>query len=65
MHYCSFYKYLLTLAINKVGFPGGSVSEESACNAGVKDLIPGSGTLAGERNGNILQYSYLGIRLWL
>jgi len=48
-----------------VGFPGGSVSEESACNAGVKDLIPGSGTLAGEGNGNILQYSYLGIRLWL
>ena len=41
-------------------FPGGSVSKESACNAGGQDLIPGSGRSPGEGNGNPLQYSCLG-----
>ena len=41
------------------------MSKECACNAGVKGLIPGSGTSPGEGNGNIVQYSCLGIRLWL
>ena len=42
-----------------MGFPGGSDSKESACNAGGLDLIPGSGRSPGEGNGNLLQYSCL------
>ena len=41
------------------GFPGGSDSKESACNAGDLGLIPGSGRSPGEGNGNTLQYSCL------
>jgi len=41
------------------GFPGGSVSTESACNAGDLGLIPGFGRFPGEGNGNPLQYSCL------
>ena len=39
--------------------PGGSDSEESACNAGDLGLIPESGRSPGEGNGNPLQYSCL------
>ena len=45
-----------------MGFSGGSVDKESACNAGDTGdvgLIPGSGQSPGEGNGNPLQYSYL------
>ena len=42
-----------------MGFPGGSDSKESACNAGDLGLIPGSGRAPGEGNGNLLQYSCL------
>ena len=41
------------------GFPGGSGSKESACNAGDLDLIPGLGRSPGEGNGYSLQYSDL------
>ena len=41
------------------GSSGGSVGEESACNAGNPDLIPGSGRSPGEGDDNALQYSYL------
>ena len=41
------------------GFPGGSVSKESACSAGDPGSIPGLGRSAGEGNGNPLQYSFL------
>ena len=41
------------------GFPGGSDSKESACNAGDPGLIPRSGRCPGEGNGNPLQYSCL------
>ena len=41
------------------GFPGGSDSKVSACNAGDSGSIPGSGRSAGEGNGNSLQYSCL------
>ena len=41
------------------GFPGGSDSKESTCNAGDPSLIPGSGRLPGEGNGKPLQYSCL------
>ena len=42
-----------------LGFPGGSDSKESACNAGDLASIPGSGSFRGEANGNPLQYSGL------
>ena len=41
------------------GFPGGSDSKESSCNAGDLGLIPGLGRSPGEGNGNLLQYSCL------
>ena len=41
------------------GFPGGSDSKASACNAGDPGSIPGSGRSPGEGNGNSLQYSCL------
>ena len=40
-------------------FPGGSDSQESACNAGDLGLIPGSERSPGEGNDNPLQYSCL------
>ena len=42
-----------------MGFPGGSDSKESACNAGDLGSIPGLGRPPRERNGNPLQYSCL------
>ena len=36
------------------GFPNGSVSKESACNAGDTGLIPGSGRSPGGGNSNLL-----------
>ena len=42
-----------------MGFPGGSHSTESVCNATDMGLIPGSGRCPGEGNGNPLQYSSL------
>ena len=35
-----------------LGFPGGSDSKESTCNAGDLGLIPGLGISPGEGNGN-------------
>ena len=42
-----------------VGFPGGSDSKQSACNAGDLGLIPGLGRSPRERHGNPLHYSRL------
>ena len=42
-----------------MGFPGGSDSKESACNAEDQRSVPGSGRSPGEGNGNPLQYSCL------
>ena len=42
------------------GFPSGSVSKESACNAWELGLISGSGRSPGGGHGNPLQYSCLG-----
>ena len=42
-----------------MGFPGGSDSQESACNAGDPASIPGSGRSPGEGNGYLLQYCCL------
>ena len=47
-----------------LGFPGGSDSEESACNAGDPGSIPGSGRSPGEGNDNPLQYSCLENLIW-
>ena len=41
------------------GFPGGSDSKESACNAGNPCLFSGSGRSPGEGNGNPFQYPCL------
>ena len=43
----------------RLGFPGGSNDEESACNAGDLDLIPGLGRSPGRGHGNALQHSCL------
>jgi len=43
-----------------LGFPGGSISKESACNAGDSGLISGLGRSPEEGNGNPFQYSCLG-----
>ena len=45
------------------GFPGGSASKESACNAGDLGLIPASWRFPGEGNGHTLQHSCLGNRM--
>ena len=37
------------------GFPGGSASKESTCNAGDLGSTPGLGKSPGEGNGNALQ----------
>ena len=42
-----------------LGFPGGSDSKESACNAGNPGLIPEWGRFPGEGDGYPLQYSGL------
>ena len=41
------------------GFPSGSDSKASACNAGDPGLIPGSGRSPGEGNGNLVHHSCL------
>ena len=41
------------------GFPGGSDSQESACNVGHLGLIPALGRSPGGGNGNPPQYSCL------
>ena len=50
--------YYLPLYIHR-GFPGGSDSEESACNIGDLCLIPGLERSTGEGNRYPLQYSCL------
>ena len=42
-----------------MNFIGGSDGKKSACHAGDLDLIPGSERSPRERNGNLLQYSFL------
>ena len=51
--------YLKNLSSIKLGFPGGSDGEESACNAGDPGAIPESGRSPGDGNGYPLQYSCL------
>ena len=51
---------MLTAPDHTVGFPGGSVDKESACNAGDLGSIPELGRSPGEGKGNPLLYSCLG-----
>ena len=51
---------LIRMMISSInGFPGGSVSKESACNVGDLGSIPGLGRAPGKGNGNPLQCSGL------
>ena len=43
-----------------LGFPGGSLGKESACNAGDPGSTPGLGKSPGEGKGNSLQCTYPG-----
>ena len=52
--------YLTLYFIDSGGFPGGSVSKESSCNAGDSGAIPGSGRSPEDRNDNPHQYACLG-----
>ena len=47
------------LVYPSVGFPSGSDSKESACNAGAPGLVPGVGRSPGEGNGYPFGYSCL------
>ena len=49
----------IKILTSEMGFPGGSDSKASVCNAGDQGSIPGSGKSPGEGNGNPLQYSCL------
>ena len=60
--------YIPFLPRNSLGFrewnlvyfrDGGSVSKESACNAGDRASVPGLGRSSGGGHGHPLQYSYL------
>ena len=51
--------YHFKYSSSHMGFPGGSDSKESACNAGDLDSIPGLGRSPGRGHGNPLQYSCL------
>ena len=48
-----------TTSTTRDGFPGGSDSKESACNAGYLGSIPGLGRFPGGGYGHPLQYSCL------
>ena len=50
---------LLTKTTGLLGFPGGSLRKDSACNAGDPGSVLGLGRSPGEMNGNPLQYSCL------
>ena len=57
MSFIPLYGFPLYICLILLGFPGGSVSKEFACNAGDLGSIPGLGSSAGGGNGNPLQYS--------
>ena len=54
-----FLKSLTLFKALEDGFPGGSDSKASACDAEDPGSIPGSGRSPGEGNGSLLQYSCL------
>ena len=59
-HHTSVFKlYYKAVVYNVIGFPGGSDSKESICNAGDSGSIPGLGRSPGRGHGNSLQNSCL------
>ena len=60
---CFIFSLVVSLATKYIniisGFPGGSGSKESACNAGDQGSVSGLGRSPGEGNGYPLQYSCL------
>ena len=52
--------HLFNKYLTELGFPGGSDSKDSACNAGNPSSIHGWGRSLGERNSNPFQDSGLG-----
>ena len=54
-----FFLFFFVFILNYHQFPGDSDGKESAYNTGDVGLIPGSGRLPGEGNGNPIQYSCL------
>ena len=54
------YPLIIFSYVKFCGFPGGSISKESACNAKDLGLIAGSGRPSKEGNGTPLQFSCLG-----
>ena len=53
------YSHKLYTYTHNTGFPCGSATKESACNAGDLGLIPGLGRSPGEGNSYPVQYSGL------
>ena len=60
-YFCGFIRWPTAYTVSLWGFPGGSDSEESACNVGDLGSIPGLGGSPGRGHGNPLQYSCLEI----
>ena len=56
LNFCQKYQHMYS---GILGFPGGSHSKESACNAGDLGSVPGLGRSHGEGNGYSLLYSCL------
>ena len=58
--YSVYFQYAFFFSIpHMLGFPGGSDSKASVCNAGDPGMIPGLGRYPGEGNGSPFQYSCL------
>ena len=54
-----YHSLLINSPTERLDFPGGSNSKESACNVGDLGLIPGLGRSPGGEHGSPLQYSCL------
>ena len=52
--------HTISIKEKRLGFPGGSDSKESTCNAGDLDSVPGLGRSPREGNGYPLQNTCLG-----
>ena len=51
--------HTISVKEKRLGFPGGSDSKESTCNAGYLDSVPGLGRSPRERNGYLPRYCCL------
>ena len=56
-NYLLFWKLISSIILLELGFLGGSVGKESACNAGDTGSVPELGRSPGRGYGNTLQYS--------